>query len=207
MRIVPFLLFFFSLSLAGLSGCSQSPGTWWKSLNDKAGRLSQAEANYKALEHEHERLKKDYFRLENDYMELRAKVESSEAGERNLKATGSLTGRSPASISYEVPKGLRSEDMLVLAYEHFHEQRFPEAAVTFESFLKRPESAALADAYALYTAGVSWFQLGNFHKAREYFEEARNSASGEQREKINKKVDLWLRTIDRKTKGGGTLGG
>lgn len=192
------------LCLLLLSSCSQSPTAWWKSLNKKAHDLQQLEASHRALTLEHEKLRRDYFRLEADYMEMRAKVESVRAGDHNLKATGTLTGRTPSSIAYQVPKDLRAQDQLQLAFEHFNEKRFAEAAATFEDFLSKPESAALVDANAMYAAGVSWFQLGNLHKARESFEGARASASGEQREKIQKKVDLWMRAIDRQeSKTGG----
>jgi TolA-binding protein len=220
MRSVLFQLTLSAFLASALSACSQSPVAWWQSINAKAQKLQSLEASHLALEAEHERLKRDYFRLENDYMELRAKVESTEAGNLNLKATGTLNGRTLASIAYEVPKGLRTDEELTLAYEHFTEHRFAEAAATFESFLSRPENAALVDATAMYTAGISWFQLGNYKKSREYLESARNSASGEQREKVHKKVDLWMRAIDRKLKqensgakalemesGHGTLGG
>jgi tetratricopeptide (TPR) repeat protein len=190
------LLSAFALLL--LSGCSQGPVAWWKSVNAKVKQLNHLEASHHALAEEHDRLKRDYFRLESDYLELRARLESNELGERNLKATGSPEGRSLSSIAYQPPKDLRTEDMIALAYEHFKEKRFAEAAATFESFLKKPESAAFVDANAMYTAGVSWFQLGNYIKAREHFEGARNGASGEQRERIHKKVDLWLRAIDRR---------
>ncbi len=220
MRSVLFQLTFSAFLATALSACSQNPVAWWESINAKAQKLQSLEASHLALEAEHERLKRDYFRLENDYMELKAKVESTETGDLNLKATGTLNGRTLASIAYEVPKGLRADEMLTLAYEHFTEHRFAEAAATFENFLNRPENAALVDATAMYTAGISWFQLGNFKKSREYLESAKNSASGEQREKIHKKVDLWMRAIDRKLKqensgakapemesGHGTLGG
>ncbi len=188
-----------AMLLLSLTACSQSPKTWWVSINKKAEDLRKLEASHHALEEEHLRLQKDYFRLEADYMELRAKVESTETAHHNLKTTGTLTGREPSSIAYHVPKNLRPEEELALAYEHFSEKRFGEAAVTFESFLKKPESAALVDAGTMYTAGVAWFQLGNFNKAKENFEGARQNASGEQREKIHKKVDLWMRAIDRQS--------
>lgn len=200
MRIVPLQLIVI-LSLPLLTACSQSPSAWWRSVNKKAEEMRKLEANHHALTLEHEELKRSYFRLEADYMEMRAKVESVKAGDLNLKATGTLMGRVPSSIVYEIPRNLRLEDQLQLAYEHFNEERFAEAAATFEDFLKKPESAALVDASALYAAGVSWFKLGNLHKARENFEAARASASGEQREKIHKKVDLWMRAIDRKSGG------
>ncbi len=186
------------LLLLSLSACSQSPKAWWVSLNKKVEHLNKLEASHHALTEEHQRLQRDYYRLEADYMELRAKVVSTENGERTLKATGTLTGRVPSSIAYQVPKDLRAEDELALAYEHFSEKRFAEAAMTFESFLKKPESAALVDATAMYTAGVAWFNLGNFNKAKENFEGARHNATGEQKDKIHKKVDLWMRAIDRR---------
>jgi tetratricopeptide (TPR) repeat protein len=204
-----FVHFLFSLLLlGGLTGCSQGPVAWWRSVNGKAREIAELEANYKALQGEHEKLKRDYYRLEGEAMDLRAKVESQELGERNLKATGSLDGRSLSSIAYAVPKGLRPEEELALAYEHFTEKRFAESAATFTDFFQRADAGALVDSSARYTAAVAWFQLGNYLEARKHFEEAKNGASGEQREKIHKKVDLWLRAIDRKQGAqGGTLGG
>jgi len=190
-----------------LNACSQGPSAWWSSVNAKAHQIATVEASYHALQLEHEHLKKDFYVLEDEVIELRAKVHSIEDGEHNLKATGTPGGRAISSIAYEVPKGLRAEDALALAYEHFTEQRFAQAAATFEELFQRPEAAAVGDAWAHYTAGVTWFQLGNTLKAKENFDEAMNGATGEQREKIHKKVDLWMRAIDRKKRGGGTLGG
>ncbi len=199
----------FLLSFLLLSGCSQGPVGWWKSVHKKVKHINELEASHMALSKEHERLKRDYYRLETEYMELKAKAESVGQGNHNLKATGSPEGRELASIAYQPPHDLRSEDTLDLAYEHFKEKRFAEAAATFEEFLRRPESAALVDANAMYTAGVSWFQLGNYVKAKEHFESARHSASGEHKDRIRKKVDLWLRAIDKRTvpHGHGSLGG
>ena len=207
MTIGSFKILVFALLFCGLNGCSEGPAAWWNAVNGKAKQLSTVEADFHALQREHERLKLDYYRIENEAMELRAHVQSIEVGNRNLKATGTLGGRSLSSIAYEVPKGLRPEERLALAYEHFTEQRFGEAAATFENFFKRPESLGVVDAAAHYTAGVSWFQLGNFVRAREHFVEAMSNATGEQREKIHKKVDLWMRAIDRKQRGQGTFGG
>jgi TolA-binding protein len=190
-----------ALLFCGLSGCSEGPITWYGRVNAKAKEITTVEADYRALQREHEHLKKEFYVLEDEVTELRAKVHSIEDGDHNLKATGTPGGRSLSSIEYEVPKGLRAEEALALAYEHFTEQRFPQAAATFEDLFKRPESAAVTDAWARYTAGVTWFQLGNFVKAKENFDEAMNEATGEQREKVHKKVDLWMRAIDRKQRG------
>ena len=167
-------------------------------MNQKAEHLAHLEAQYHALEHEHAALKKQIFVLEHDYADLKAKSESQEKVEVSLTETGSALGRTPASISYQVPKGLKPEEMRALAYEHFRERRFAEAGVTFDSFLTSPEAESLHDADAMYTAGVAWFQLGNLKKATEHLNDAKAQASGAQKEKIRKKVDLWLRVIDRK---------
>lgn len=195
-RIFKFAL---ALSLLALPGCSLgNPLAWWKSVNEKAEKLAQLEARYQALEHEHTALTKQFFALEHEYADLKAKSESKEKVEVSLAETGSALGRTLASISYQVPKGLKPDEMRALAYEHFRERRFAEAGVTFEAFLTAPETASLHDADAMYTAGVAWFQLGNFTKATEHLEDAKAQASGAQKEKIRKKVDLWLRVIDRK---------
>jgi hypothetical protein len=179
-----------------LSACS--PVAWWKSVNEKAEELTTLQARYEALEKEHEELKLQHFRLESDYAELQAKVETKELAHANLQATGSLTGRRPAAIAYQVPHGLKPEELQGLAYEHFREGRFAEAAVTFEEFLTRPEAAVIHDPNAVYSAGVSWYQVGNLKKSKDLMEQARAEASGEQKEKIRKKADLWLRVIDRR---------
>lgn len=176
---------------------SCSPVAWWKSLNGKAKELASLEVRHEALEKEYKHLQERHFQLENDYAELKSSVESKELSRLNLSATGSVTGRRPASIGYKVPNGLEPAELQTLAYSHFRENRFAEAAVTFESLLTQPEAASLVDARALYSAGVAWFQVGNYKKSQEHLEQARAQASGEEKEKIRKKVDLWLRVIDR----------
>lgn len=192
-------LFRFSLMLTAcvlMTSCS--PVAWWKSVNNKAKELASLEARHQALEKEYQHLKERHFQLENEFAELKASVESKELSRVNLSATGSVTGRHPASIGYKVPNGLEPAELQSLAYNHLRENRFAEAAVTFESLLTQPEAASLVDARALYSAGVAWFQVGNFKKSQEHLEQARAQAAGEEKEKIRKKVDLWLRVIDRR---------
>jgi TolA-binding protein len=186
------------LLCAALSGCSQNPMAWWKSINHKAEHLASIEVRFEVLEKEHAKLKKDYFKLQSEFDELQARSEGHEKETQSLAQTGSPTGRTLASIEYSVPKGLKPAELKSLAYEHFREERFAEAAVTFEDFLDQPESAVLHDADSMYTAGVAWFKLGNYTKATEHLEAAKASATGDQKEKVRKKVDLWLRVIDSK---------
>lgn len=193
-------------SLILLTGCT-NPVAWWKSVNTKAKHLASLEARHEALEQAYERLQREHYELEHSFAELQAKVQSEDLAKVNLAATGSLTGRHPASIVYKVPNGLKPEEMRTLAYEHLREQRFGEAAVTFTAFLDLPEAAPLADANDMYSCGVAWFQVGNFKKSREQLTAAREHASGETKEKVRKKVDLWLRVIDRKLASSAPHGG
>jgi outer membrane murein-binding lipoprotein Lpp len=195
MRIsIPFLTF----TLLAFSGCESNPVAWWAKVNKKASHILTLEARHEALVREFELLKKEKYRLEDELAELKSQVESRDLAKLNLEATGSATGRRPAAIDYAVPNGITLEEMLALAYEHFREKRFAEAAVTFEEFLAQPEASALFDGNALYSAGVAWFQVGNLKKAREHLEAARVGAAGENKDKVRKKADLWLRVIDRK---------
>lgn len=175
-----------------------NPVKWWASINKKVEHFNKVEAKYVALEKEHAHLKAEYFRLEHEYLSLQSQVSSKELASASLKATGSKEGRSLASINYEVPKNLKPEELLALAYEHLREQRFMQAAKTFETMLSLPESSALHSSGVFYSTGVAWFQVQNFSKAKENFELARGQAEGEEKEKINRKVELWMRVIDRK---------
>ncbi|MGE3262628.1 MAG: tol-pal system YbgF family protein [Bacteriovoracia bacterium] len=195
MTFSSFSALFFAFSLC--TGCTANPMQWWASINAKAQHLASVEAKYEALVVEHERLEKEYFQLEHEHSSLTAQVQSKELAGLNLAATGSALGRNPASIAYVPPKGLKMDDLLSLAYEHMREKRFAEAAVTFEDYLSKPEAAG-QNGDAIYASGVAWFELGNYRKARESFESAKLHASGETAQKIHKKVDLWLRVIDRK---------
>lgn len=191
-----------------LAGCTQSPVSWWKSLNQKAKDMAELEARYEALRREHETLRNEFYRLEHEHAELTAQLHSQKTASESLAATGSRLGRTPASISYRAPAGLDSQGLLALGYEHLREKRFAEAAVTFETLLSQPESAAVQGAGAYYSAGVAWYQINNFRKAREAFEAAKAHADGEERERVRKKVELWMRVIDRKlASDGGRLGG
>lgn len=199
MRMTRSYSLFLFAAVAVLPACSPSnPVAWWKSVNQKSQHLLSLESRFEALEKEHARLKRDFFDLEHAHADLKARLESREKAEVSLAETGSTRGRTPASIEYQVPKGLKPEELKALAYEHFREKRFGESAVSFEALLTSPEAAALQDADAMYTAGVAWFQLGNFKKATDHLNSAKAQGLGDQKEKIRKKVDLWLRVIDRK---------
>lgn len=181
-----------------LGGCTQSPVAWWKSVNEKAQHLATLEANYEALKKEHDKLKIEFYHVEHEYVTLKAESQSKETAELSLALTGSKEGRGIASIHYEPPHGLNPKDLLALAYEHLREKRFPEAAATFESLIAQPEAASLQKTDVFYSAGVAWYQVKNYAKARENFETAKQHAEGEEKEKVHKKVDLWMRAIDRK---------
>lgn len=189
------LVSLFSLALAG---CTKGPVAWWSSVNEKARRFSELEAKYEALAKEHEALKRDHYRLMHEHDELLAEVKSRRRAEASLAATGSRTGRDPAAVGYKAPHGLTPQALLALGYEHLREKRFGEAAVTFESLLTSPEGAAVQGADLCYSAGIAWFQLGNFKKARESFEAALAHAEADEKERVRKKVELWRRVIDRK---------
>lgn len=180
------------------SSCSKGPITYWSELNEKAKHLSRLDHEYDALKKEHEKLKEEYFSLENEYAALEAKVRSKELAETSLKAAGTKSGRTIASISYQVPKGLSAEETLNLAFEHIREERFAQAAVTFDYLLSSPEGAAYQKANVFYAAGLAWYQVNNYYKAQEQFEQAKEHAEGEERERIRRKVDLWMRVIDRR---------
>jgi hypothetical protein len=179
------------------SGC-QSPVAWWKSINHKAAELRDIEARYSALSKEHETLRKKVLELERQVAEGEAKEAAMERGALNLKATGSSTGRTLATVKYQVPEGLPPGDLLDLAYEHLRERRYGEAAKTFHHYFALPETAGVVDAAANYSLGVANFQMGNLQEAKAQWAMAKSAATGEQKEKIGKKVDLWLRVLDRK---------
>lgn len=188
----------FALVVMLLSGCTQNPVAWWNSINKKAEHIAKVESKYEALKKEHERLQAEFYHVEHEYEALRAEVNSKETANLSLALTGTKEGRAPASIHYDIPKGLEPKALLELGYEHLREKKFAEAAVTFESFISLPESASLPLTDVFYSAGVAWYQVKNFKKARENFETAKQHVEGEEREKMHKKVDLWMRAIDRK---------
>jgi tetratricopeptide (TPR) repeat protein len=196
------LTFLFTLC-AFLAGCTQSPVGWWKSVNKKAAHLAKVEAQHEALLKQHAALERNYYRLEAELAELKGEAANKDLASLNLAATGSVTGRGPSSISYQIPAGLKPEELQSLAYEHLREKRFAEAAVCFEQLLTLPEAVSLHDANSMYSAGVAWFQLGNYKKARDHFDSSKAQAAGEEKEKIRKKVELWMRVIDRKVANDG----
>lgn len=181
-----------------LGGCSQNPVTWWKSVNQKVKHLVTVEAKYEALKKDHEKLQTEFYHVEHEYVTLKAEIQSKKSADLSLTLTGSKEGRGIASIRYEPPKGLAPKDLVALAYEHLREKRFPEAAASFDALISQPESASLQKTDVFYSAGVAWYQVKNYSKARENFETARQHAEGEEKEKVHKKVDLWMRAIDRK---------
>jgi TolA-binding protein len=170
---------------------------WWQNLNAKARTLMHVEAQYVLLRQDHEKLQAEYYQLEHDYMSLVAEKSTKQEVKENLELTGSKVGRSPASITYQVPPGMLPEQEFALAFTHMREKRYGEAAMTFDAFLWIPEGAVVQTANAFYTAGVAWFEVKNYKKAKQCFSEALVRAEGDERAKVAHKVDLWMRVIDR----------
>ena len=190
--------FLLILPILSLGACAPtSPLAWWDTVNTKAHELVHVEAQYRILKTDHERLQADYYKLEHDYLSLVAEKSTKQEVHENLESTGSKAGRSPASITYQVPPGMMPEQEFALAFEHMREKRFAEAAVTFDAFLWIPEGAGFQSANAFYSAGVAWFQVKNLKKAKQCCSEALVRAEGDERAKVAHKVDLWMRVIDR----------
>lgn len=192
----PSMLLLFSAALA-LPACTQSPVGWWASVNQKAEQLSTLQARYDALEKSYAQLREKNYRQGSELEDLKARLANQELAGLTLGATGEA-GRFPASVAYQVPRGLKPDQLRALAYEHLREKRFMESALTFEEFLHEPEAASLHDASDSYSAGVAWFEAGNLKRAKEDLQAASDNASGEHKDRIRKKVDLWMRVIDRR---------
>jgi len=185
---------FFLGSMASAGSEEAHPTSWWKSINQKAARILKAEARLSKLEEEHKLLKAEYTRLESEHQKLRNQwaVEKKEA--LSLRDTGSIDGVSQSTIDFQIPSGLTNEQLYKMALDHYREKKFAQAGVIFDRLTKIPEFAQNADAY--YTSGVSWFRVSNYRKAKENFEAAKLVSQNEKREKIKKKIDLWMRVID-----------
>lgn len=153
---------------------------------------------YHVLEKRNAELEKRNMELESKYASLLADVESKKLGENNLKLTGSKNGRSPASIDYRLPTDLDPEARITLAYQHMKEKRFSHAAVAFDSVLWVPEGALEQTAKNFYEAGVAWFEVKNFKKAKVCFAAATAHADGEDKKEIQRRVDLWMRVLEKK---------
>ena len=190
------LIFFVAVS-ANLYGCSKGgPVGWWRDLNKKAEHLAKVEVEYEVLKNEYDALQKNYFKLEAEYFTLRSELETKQMAIKNLEQAGTKSGRHLANINYQIPNGLKPEAIRALAFEHFKERRFEESVVCFEHFLSLPEGAATEESNLFYTLGVAWYEVKNFYKSRENFEMAVRMAKGDEREKVTKKVELWMRVVD-----------
>lgn len=163
----------------------------------KAKELLLVESQYSNLQKKYYELQHEYFALEERHNALLAKMQSQDEANQNLHLTGSKEGRTIASIEYTVPTGLTMEQKYLLAFSHLREKRFLEAAKTFESFLNVPEGAPYQKAQSFYEAGVAWYEVKNFKKAREYFLAAQDRAEGVEKPQLVRKVELWLKVLDR----------
>ena len=184
-----------------LAGCERSPVAMWHEANHKAKEMMEFEAKYKALIIEHEKLKDDYYKLEHQHLALLSEVQSVKSAHMNLAATGAKDGRRLASIDYQVPNGLSPDELYAQAFDHMREERLGEAALTFEKIFNSPEAAALQNATAFYSAGVIWYKLKNYKKAKQYFDLTLARAEGEEKGKYKGRVDLWQRSINLKVNG------
>lgn len=171
---------------------------WWQNLQSKSGQILTAEIRYEELEKAHAELREEHYELEHRYLSLLAEVESKRQGEERLKNTGSKDGRTPAEINYQVPADMDAEARNLLAYQHVKAGRFPQAAKTFDSFLWAPEGAAFQTAKNFYEAGVAWYQVRNYKKAKSCFQAVLQHADAVERTEFERRVDLWMRVLDQR---------
>lgn len=191
------IIFIFLISVLGCS--NQHAPSLWQRTHDKIHKILTVDIRYKALDQEHEKLKKEYFELEHRYTELLAQTTSAHKAEQNLKLTGAKDGRHLASIAYEVPADLSMDDRYNLALSHMKDNQFAQAAKTFETFLWIPDGAYYQTPKNFYEAGVAWFKIENFKKAKECFAASRarfESINAEEKMELEKRIDLWMRILE-----------
>lgn len=190
-----FLISLFSMDLAALAASKDtSSHGWWQSINQKTARIFEAEARLTKLEEEYRALKAEYTRLESEHHKLRNQWEVDKKEKLSLQDTGSKDGVSMEAIDYQSPKGLTNDQLYKMALDLYKEKKFAQAGVILDQLTKIPEYAQNADVF--YTSGVAWFRVNNYKKAKENFEAAKVVSSSEQKEKIKKKIDLWMRVIE-----------
>jgi TolA-binding protein len=175
------------------------PFEFWAKFESNAQEILMMESQYAALQKKYQELRREFFNLEQRHNELLAKVESREEAEKNLTLTGSKEGRTLASIEYHVPTNLTVEGKYLLAFSHLKENRFLEAAKTFENFLSVPEGAAFQNSKTFYEAGVAWFKSNNYKEAHDYFVMAKDRVSGVEKAEMLRKIELWQLVLDSKT--------
>ena len=178
------------------TGCT-GPARWLHNVNTKARELLDMHHDHQVLEHKFAELQKKYIELENSYQSVQAELDILKKTENNFEETGSKHGRTLASIQYDIPVSLSLESRYNLAFEQMRHKHYEEAAKTFESFLSIPEAHKFQNANAFYSAGVAWFELKNYKRAQELFETAVAHANPREREIYLKRVDLWMRVLNR----------
>lgn len=160
-----------------LPACSK-----YKAVQEKLAILKVSYIENQILSEENERLRLENNRLKFQISEMETRNYLSDFAEKNLKQTGSRSGRTLSSVNYEIPLSSKVDDLFNVGMEFLKTDEFDKAAKIFyylstkESYVNRKN--------VFYPLGISFFNLNN------YFE-AINAFSKVDDKELKPKILIW----------------
>lgn len=177
---------------------TKSPGLF-SSIQQKVDELRRADEDNARLrlENAHLRLKLEATQFECDARLSQA--QTTKLGSALHDETGSMIGRTLASIQYQIPEHLTPEQLVALGTSYF-KARDDEKAAAVLTFLSRLESApsVVTPSLKLMTA-VAWYRLEHFELSRAYLRELLEAKEARDILPYQAQARLWMGLVNSRT--------
>jgi tetratricopeptide (TPR) repeat protein len=176
----------------------------WESTNTKVQSIQRIEDENKKL-----KLENAYLRVmvETKRFAIRseeAKKKTETVGKKLETAAGSRAARSIASIRYQFPENLQSDQLLALGVSYFKNRDDEKAAVILNFLTELDEDQSFRTASNYLMAGIAFYRLDHYKNASEYFDRVQKlSESDDVTEKAKRQASYWKALVAERMKNHG----
>jgi tetratricopeptide (TPR) repeat protein len=169
-------------------------------VQDKIDALKHLDEENRKLQLENAHLR---FAVESKNFECNAEhaQEKTHEYEQKLGAeTQSETGRTLASIVYQVPKNYPPKELYALGVSFFRSRDDEKAAVILSSLVGMDDDERYKTPPNLMMTGVAWYRVEHFTKAELYFDQVVKMTKGQpELASLNREALLWKGLVAEKT--------
>ena len=166
-------------------------GQAFVSVQHKVAALQKAEEENRRL-----KLENAHLRFKAEATQFACSSKKAEETTQNLqlrlsKETGSVVGRTLASISYSPPTDLTPSQLFTLGMSYFKMADHEKSAVIFSFLTGLADSDMFKTPENFMLTGISWYRLDNFELADHYFEQVIGFADADHTLKAKAQARLW----------------
>jgi tetratricopeptide (TPR) repeat protein len=171
----------------------------WSRVQDKVDSMSKALEENERLQLENANLR---LRVEGLQFDCRAREAARHARDSEWKlskTTGSLVGRTLASIQYRPPTNVLPSQLHTLAVSYLRGGEDEKAAVIFTQLAEMDETQDYKTPRNYLLAGVAWYRIDNFELAGEYFDKVLRSPDTADALPYQAQARLWRALVAKRT--------